>query len=511
LGFLPDPLVSVHSLGALAEQVDAHNTRLLTKRAHERSSGPPAKLLLDSQTASGPSGASSTGAELAQSAAEAKGSIGVASSSVTDSEPSELQDDGTECRPSQVQHRKSRAGAGHHAQSSAAEGASPANSISSMDSVEQGSDSAEGHADHSNNPTEEAGKAPHRRSRLVALIGRFKRRKLSQTASDLTSSPYSSETDRLEAHSQSPGHSPPENQQHASYSGREHTASASHPAPDQHRSIEENAREAPEAQNSMQRSSSEGADLGHCVQRDHSRGGDAGEAPEPAVVGVDRPEMNSIMRMSLHVLIANKINDLVAQAWLSPCLYYLQPCLCVWRLAHLVSSLCHAFVLLCHLTFACCGVDWLGLVQRMCTCSRQAEFSLLSSSDMPSSKTRTSDSTAAVQFLGMQVVAVPGFKRPNGKPRDFGGQQQESTSNLFDVDKDPNQDRVIAQCDEFVRFSEATVDFLKDHSATPINIGQVSVAALQGRHSYCIFDSHCLIDRWTEGLKVCYGADNLIA
>ena len=109
---------------------------------------------------------------------------------------------------------------------------------------------------------------------------------------------------------------------------------------------------------------------------------------------------------------------------------------------------------------------------------------------MPSSKTRTSDSTAAVQSLGIQVVAVPGYKRPNGKPRDSGGQQQESTSKFFDVDKDPNQDRVMGQCDEFVRFPKATVDFLKDHSATPINIGQVSVAALQGWHSYCIFDTH---------------------
>ena len=203
MGFLPDPLVSVHSLGALAAQIDAHNTRLLTKRAHERSSGPSTKSWLDSQTASSPPGASSTGAELAQSAVKAKGSIGVSSSSARDSERSEPQDDGTECDQSRVQHKKSRAGAGHHAQSSAAQGASPANSISSMDSFERG------------------------------------------------------------------------------------------------------------------------IDLGNRVQRDHSQGGDAGEAPESAVIGVDRPEMNSTMRMSLHMLIANKINEFVAQAWLSPCLYHL--------------------------------------------------------------------------------------------------------------------------------------------------------------------------------------------
>jgi len=59
MGFLPDPLVSVHSLGALAEQIDVHNTRLLTKRAHEDSSGPSAIPLADSQTGSSPPGGSS--------------------------------------------------------------------------------------------------------------------------------------------------------------------------------------------------------------------------------------------------------------------------------------------------------------------------------------------------------------------------------------------------------------------------------------------------------------------
>jgi len=55
----------------------------------------------------------------------------------------------------------------------------------------------------------------------------------------------------------------------------------------------------------------------------------------------------------------------------------------------------------------------------MCTCSRQAEFSLLPCSDMPSSKTGTSDSTAAVQSLAMLVVAVPGLMHPDGKSTDI--------------------------------------------------------------------------------------------
>ena len=59
MGFLPNPLVSIHSLGALAKQIDVHNTRLLTKRAHEDSSGPSANPLADSQTGSSPPGASS--------------------------------------------------------------------------------------------------------------------------------------------------------------------------------------------------------------------------------------------------------------------------------------------------------------------------------------------------------------------------------------------------------------------------------------------------------------------
>ena len=329
MGSLPDPLVTVHSLGALAEQINARNTRTLTELVHGDSSGLFIKPLPDSQTASSPSEASSTGAESAQSAVEAKGSTGVSSSSVRDSEPSEMQDDGTERDQSLVQHRKSRAGAGHHAQSSAAEGASPANSISSMDSVEQGSDSAEGHADHSSNPNEEAGIAPRRRSRVGALIGRFRRRKQSQTASDLTSSHYSSETDPHEAHPQSSSaQSPPGTQQHASYPGAEQPAAASHAVPDQHRSAESGAREALEGQNSMA-----GAESGHHAQRGYSQSGDAGEAPEPAAVGVDWAEINSCMMYSLRMSVISVVTGLVTRVWLSLCLYNLQLCFCVCRSA----------------------------------------------------------------------------------------------------------------------------------------------------------------------------------
>ena len=69
----------------------------------------------------------------------------------------------------------------------------------------------------------------------------------------------------------------------------------------------------------------------------------------------------------------------------------------------------------------------------MCTCSWQAGFSLLSCSDMPSSKTKTPDSAAAVQSRGMQVVAVPGLKHPNGKSMDILRQQQESSSPNADM------------------------------------------------------------------------------
>jgi len=99
----------------------------------------------------------------------------------------------------------------------------------------------------------------------------------------------------------------------------------------------------------------------------------------------------------------------------------------------------------------------------------------------------------------MQNVAESGLKHPNGKPRDSGGQQQESTSNSFDVDKDPNQDRAIVPFDEFGWLMEATPDFVKEHSVLLIGTDQVSLAALQARHCHCIFNSQCLIDRWTEG------------
>jgi len=61
-----------------------------------------------------------------------------------------------------------------------------------------------------------------------------------------------------------------------------------------------------------------------------------------------------------------------------------------------------------------------------------------------------SDVSSTAQPLGKQMVPVPvpGLNRPNGKPRDSGGQQQESTSNLPDVDTDPNQDTAIVPYNE---------------------------------------------------------------
>lgn len=58
--------------------------------------------------------------------------------------------------------------------------------------------------------------------------------------------------------------------------------------------------------------------------------------------------------------------------------------------------------------------------------------------------------SSTVQPWGKQLVPVPvpGLSRPNGKLRDSGGQQQESTNNLPDVDTDPNQDTAIVPYNE---------------------------------------------------------------
>jgi len=102
----------------------------------------------------------------------------------------------------------------------------------------------------------------------------------------------------------------------------------------------------------------------------------------------------------------------------------------------------------------------------------------------------------------MQGMAESSYKRLTGKPRDSGGQQQESTSTSFDVDKIPNLDRATVPYDDFGWVSEATPDWVKEHSAIFVDTDQVSLAALQARHCHCIFNSRCLIDRWTEGLRV---------
>ena len=111
----------------------------------------------------------------------------------------------------------------------------------------------------------------------------------------------------------------------------------------------------------------------------------------------------------------------------------------------------------------------------------------------------------------MQNVAESGLKCPKGKPRDSRSQQQESTSNSFDVDKEPNQDGAIVPFDEFGWLSDETPDFVKEHYTILVGTDQVSLAALQAWHCHCIFFGQCLIDRWTEGLRVHHGGNKLIA
>ena len=122
-----------------------------------------------------------------------------------------------------------------------------------------------------------------------------------------------------------------------------------------------------------------------------------------------------------------------------------------------------------------------------------------------------SDMKISVQSLAMQDMAESSYKRLIGKPRDSGGQQQESTSNNFDWDKVPDLDRATVPYDDFGWVAEATPDWVKEDSAIFVDIDQVSLAVLQARHCHCMFSSQCLIDRWTEGLRVHHGADKLIA
>ena len=106
-----------------------------------------------------------------------------------------------------------------------------------------------------------------------------------------------------------------------------------------------------------------------------------------------------------------------------------------------------------------------------------------------------SDLNTSVQSLAMQDMEGSSYKRLIGRPWDSGGQQQESTSDLFDWDTVPDLDRATVPYDDFSWVSEATPDWVKEESAIFVDTDQVSLAVLQARHCRCIFNSQCLINR----------------
>lgn len=176
LGFLPDPRISVHSLGALAARTNAQNVRILYDLDEQGAFGPN----WDRQADSREQEASSVDSVDAQSAAGEQGPAGLSESNVRDGRIPQEQDD--------ILKRGSYRGDGMS--DGAAGDASSADNIISTDALRQGR---------------------HKASRLGAFFGRLRRRK---TPPPVQLS-QSSESDPPDVKPQSSDECPSDTLQHA--------------------------------------------------------------------------------------------------------------------------------------------------------------------------------------------------------------------------------------------------------------------------------------------------------
>ena len=313
LGMLPQPMVSVHSLAALTEQMNGNNTRVLTKAAEEQAHD-PASHRQDGQpgqpSAPDPPQATADSLALGSVKQEAEGSRLPTVSSAGYSGHS---------RASQGLR-----GAPHRlaAPRPTTDGALPNSASAADDAVARGSaDSAGADAESSGQGSEQqlAGNNASARkpSRLGSLMSRFRRRKPSQ-APTVSSSTAGGAAERADAE----GHTAQQSSSAAPQLGLP-SATPSYSdsaAPEQTPVTQLDDRPAAGAGASGQSSSAaaaSGSEPPHEAGATH--GAAAAQAPAQAAVRLDWDKMNESMMHSLHSVISNLTTVLIAQVSTQPC------------------------------------------------------------------------------------------------------------------------------------------------------------------------------------------------
>ena len=304
---LPQPMVSVHSLAALTEQINGNNTRILTKIAEEQAQDPAQ----DGQSGQPrqPSGSSSpqatAGGSLSGSVEhEVQGSKLPKESSAGCSGHS---------RASEEVHGTPHSAA---ALGPAAEGPLPSSASSADDAVARGTaDSAraytEGSRQGSRQPLSEENAGARKSSRLGSLVSRLRRRKPPQ-APTVSSSSAGGAAERVDVG----GHTAQQSSSAASQLNSPSGAPRSFdPAAHEQTPVTRADARPAAGEGASSHSSSAAASSGS----EPPHGAGAAQAPDQAAVRLDWDKMNESMMHSLHSVISNLTTVLIAQVSMRPC------------------------------------------------------------------------------------------------------------------------------------------------------------------------------------------------
>ena len=322
LGSLPDPLISVHSLGALAERTNTQNVRVLYDLAQKYGLGPPQEL---GPPASGKQEASSADSIDAQSAAGERGPTEPSESSVRDGRTPQEQDSILQCGSNR----------GIGMSDGAAGDASSADNISSTDALSQGRYVTKLPADECSDPAEQNFSGRHKASRLGTFFGRLRRRKPPPPVQ----TSQSSESDPPDVKPQSSDKCSPDTPQYAVSPGGQpfeagaagqnvprqvEESSASEALHGQHNKSDECDAEQHAASSSVTLDGREGssnvADAASRAPRDHASASAAGDgsAPELPDVRLDWDVMHESMHHSLLDFVTTVARVMIAQVRFLP-------------------------------------------------------------------------------------------------------------------------------------------------------------------------------------------------
>ena len=317
LGFLPEPLISVHSLGALAERTNAQNMRVLYDLAQEGAFGPGVDVTPASgqEEAASQEEASSADSTIAHSAASVEGVPKLSAGGDIEGSTPKMQSYPVE----QISDRDVGPSG------STAADATSANSTSSMEPVSQGQGLTELHTGDHSREIEQDSISPHRRSRLGNFLGRLRRRKQPAPAPVQASQSMQS--------AQSLDQSSPDTQQHTPGAGGEQSETAA-ACGDTPRQLEESsAREAQSGERSSSerfgpaqhaaslvssgsqesKESSSSMKAAKDAQGEHSLTVSTDEGAELPDVRLDWSVMNESMMHSLHNFVTTLTTALIAQ------------------------------------------------------------------------------------------------------------------------------------------------------------------------------------------------------